>query len=66
MIKINDKVFFLHWKDIRIGIVKGIYTKRVNLQVDFIIHQSLTIDESECFESPEKLCEDMICKFKKQ
>ena len=53
--KINQTVYFLHWKNIRSGVVRNIFTKRINLKVLFLEHENMTLDESEIFESIDEL-----------
>jgi len=56
---INQRVYFLHWETIKSGIVKNIFKNRINLEVDFLAHSNLTLDESKIFDTVENLLNNL-------
>lgn len=57
--KIGDTVYFMHWNKIKSGVIKNIFKERINLKVDFLIHENLTLNESEIFASIDLLIENL-------
>lgn len=55
----GQKVYFLHWNNIRHGIIQGIYRDRINMSVDFLVHGNLTLNTPEVFESVDSLIEHL-------